>query len=65
MGDMEYGSTPVIDYRGKWPYYPPIFSKRYGIRVRGEYDDGNDSWLKMNGNPHEWAISFHDGKMMT
>ena len=23
------------------------------------YDNGNDDWLKMNGNPNEWAVGFH------
>lgn len=62
---MVYGPSPQLDYRGKWPYYLPILAKRFGIRVRGEYDSGNDAWLKMDGNPNEWAVSFHGVRNVT
>ena len=26
------------------------------------YDKGNDDWLKMNGNPNEWAVGFHGSR---
>ena len=26
------------------------------------YDNGNDDWLAMNGNPREWAVAFHGSK---
>lgn len=56
---MTYGPDPQLDFRGNWPYYLPVRAKRFGLRVRTEYDEGNDDWLKMNGNPYEWAVAFH------
>ena len=47
---MNYGPIPQLDIRGRWHYYLPVLAKRYGLRVSGEYDQGNDDWLKMNGN---------------
>ena len=51
-GNMSYGPNPKLDYRGGWPYYLPILAQRFGLKVTGEYDEGNDDWLKMNGNEH-------------
>ena len=46
--------------RGGMPYYQPNSNWiRLGLRVKGRYDDGNDDWLMMNGNPREWAVAFH------
>ena len=46
--------------RGGMPYYQPNSNWiRLGLRVKGRYDDGNDDWLMMNGNPREWAVGFH------
>lgn len=35
----------MIDERGGWPYFFPVKCKRYGLGVRGLYDNGNDAWL--------------------
>ena len=24
-----------------------------------EYDNGNNDWIAMNGNPKEWAVAYH------
>ena len=56
---MEYHNFVFKDVRGGWPYYLPLFCKRYGLRVSGQYDDRSDAWLKMNANPQEWAVAFH------
>ena len=45
--------------RGKWPYYQPITSARYGIKCFGLFDKGSNAWLRMNGSPGEWAVGFH------
>ena len=46
--------------RGGFDYYQPSAPwKRIGLNVKSKYDNGNDDWLKMNGNPREWAVAFH------
>eukprot|EP01091_Cochliopodium_minus_P013177 TRINITY_DN4178_c0_g1_i1.p1 TRINITY_DN4178_c0_g1~~TRINITY_DN4178_c0_g1_i1.p1 ORF type:complete len:527 (-),score=154.75 TRINITY_DN4178_c0_g1_i1:19-1599(-) len=53
--DEENGKTYE---RGGLIYYQPSNQwRRYGLRVMGVYE--NDDWLKMDGNPNEWAIAFH------
>ena len=56
------------DYRGKikkngvlekFPYYFPIGFKGYSLNVIDQYDNGNDSWLRMDGNPNEWCVLYH------
>ncbi len=27
-----------------------------------QYDNGDDTWLMMNGKPREWAVAFHGVK---
>jgi hypothetical protein len=34
-----------------------VKAKRFGIKVINVYED--DDWLKMDGNPKEWAVTFH------
>ena len=49
--------------RGGMTYYQPNSNWiRLGLRVKGRYDNGNDDWLMMNGNPREWAVAFHGSK---
>jgi hypothetical protein len=51
-----------IDTRGGLPYYQPEKGTRYGLNVSKKYDNGDDKWLEMNGNPGEWCIGFHGVK---
>lgn len=41
----------MIDRRGGWPYFLPVKCSRYGLNVKGNYDGGNDDWLKMDERP--------------
>ena len=68
----------MIDMRGKrnpedWPthqqniggftYYPPTHNwVGYGLKVLGQYDNGNDDWFIMDGNVNEWAVAYHGTK---
>lgn len=62
-GDRTFSNEcSQIDFRGGFPYYQPIKCKRFGIKVSGLYDKGNDDWLKMDGNPGEWAVTYHGVK---
>ena len=60
-GDFKFPSgNGDKQMRGGMPYYQPNSNwTRIGLRVRRRYDNGNDDWLKMDGNPHEWAVGFH------
>ena len=50
QGNIEFGNSASIQTRGGWPYYPPVFCKRYGLNVSKKYDNGSDQWLLMDGN---------------
>ena len=68
-------SPDMLDERGnrdpsEWPsstekrggknYYPPDRDwVGYGLKVLYQYDNGNNDWIAMDGNPNEWAVAFH------
>jgi hypothetical protein len=46
--------------RGKMIYNPPKHNwVGYGLKVWDKYDNGNNDWIGMNGNPNEWAVAYH------
>jgi len=46
--------------RGGVNYNPPGDNwYGYGLKVLDEYDNGNNDWIAMNGNPKEWAVAYH------
>ena len=46
--------------RGGLEYFPPDSNwVGYGLRVLNQYDNGNNDWIQMNGNPNEWAVAYH------
>ena len=49
----------VNEKRGGYPYTPPIGWIGFGLKVRGNYDNGNDDWLNYDGNKNEWAVAYH------
>ena len=51
-------------YRGEKLYYRPYGWKRYGLKVLGKYDNGDNTWLGENGIrtiscSGEWPVSYH------
>jgi hypothetical protein len=44
--------------RGGENYYPPVGWWRYGLRVFGKYDNGNNNWLSFDNRPGEWCIAY-------
>ena len=60
-GDFRFPNTNGDTLkRGGMVYYQPNSNWiRLGLRVKGRYDNGNDDWLMMDGNPREWAVAFH------
>ena len=51
-----YGQNQI---RGTHKYIPPLGWKGFGLKVLDKYDNGNNDWIKMDGNPNEWAIAYH------
>jgi len=46
--------------RGEMPYNPPTNKWiGYGLKVWDQYDNGNNDWIAMDGNPNEWAVVYH------
>lgn len=48
--------------RGGQPYKIPIGWKRFAVKVAGKFDNGDNTWMKMNGTPGEWAVAYHGTK---
>ena len=48
--------------KGGFDYNPPNGWIGIGLNVLGKYDNGNDDWVKDNGNKNEWAVSYHNTK---
>ena len=40
-------------------YIPPIGYKGYGLKVKGLYDNGDDTWLGYTNEVGEWYIAYH------
>jgi hypothetical protein len=54
----EWPDSPQV--RGGMTYYPPTHNWiGYGLKVLDQYDNGNNDWIAMDGNPNEWAVAFH------
>lgn len=55
-------------FRGNQPYHRPLSCYRFGLRVLGRYDGGNNTWLgpppqfygnpRYENHPNEWPVSF-------
>ena len=46
--------------RGGVDYSPPGNNwVGFGLRVLGQYDNGNNEWIGNNGSPKEWAVAYH------
>ena len=40
-------------------YDPPLGYKGYGLKVSGQYDNGDDTWLGYTNQQGEWYIAYH------
>ena len=45
--------------RGNKPYYPPIGWIGFGLREKGYYDGGNDTWIENNNSRGEWCVVYY------
>jgi hypothetical protein len=53
------GNCVKGESRGTQLYFPPKGWYRYGLKVNGRYDNGNDIWLGMSNIPGEWCVAYH------
>ena len=44
---------------GNQRYYPPYGWTCYEFNIYLKYDNGDDTWMKMEGKKGEWAIAYH------
>ena len=45
--------------RGRKDYDPPLGWIGIGLKVKGIYDNGNDTWIGMNNVEGEWCVAYH------
>lgn len=48
-GDLTFNTLQKgvqIERRGGLPYYMPVVGKKYGLKIYGIYDNGDNSWLR-------------------
>lgn len=50
---------PRVLIRGGAEYEVPLGWKRYAVRVAGNYDDGDNAWMSLDGREGEWAVAYH------
>jgi len=43
--------------RGGVDYYVPIGCKRFAVKVKGKYDGGDNTWMRMDDKG--WAVAYH------
>jgi hypothetical protein len=58
-GNKTPDGYPTGQKRGTYDYIPPTGWKGFGLKVLDKYDQGNNNWLAMDGNPEEWAVAYH------
>jgi len=55
---MSPGEAP-LERRGGVLYKTPAGWKRIALKVWDKYDDGDNTWLGMEGKEGEWAVAYH------
>jgi hypothetical protein len=60
--DFRIAANIVHEKRGGLTYDSPAGFMRYGLKVSGHFDGGNDTWLGMSNSPGEWAVAYHGTK---
>ena len=61
-GNYDFTINADVQKRGGLEYHQPKGWKRFGLKVKGNFDQGDDAWLAMDGNNKEWAVGFHGTK---
>eukprot|EP00927_Polykrikos_kofoidii_P078437 TRINITY_DN75257_c0_g1_i1.p1 TRINITY_DN75257_c0_g1~~TRINITY_DN75257_c0_g1_i1.p1 ORF type:complete len:504 (+),score=65.30 TRINITY_DN75257_c0_g1_i1:99-1610(+) len=52
-----------ISRRGGVLYREPFGWKRFAIKCKDKFDDGDDTWMGLNGDEGEWAVAYHGAPM--
>ena len=58
QGNRKYG-WGVGEKRAGIDYEPPIGWNGIGLKVKGRYDNGDDTWIGMSNAPGEWCVAYH------
>jgi len=61
-GNFDFTNYGEKQVRGQLDYFQPKGWMRTGLNVMDKYDDKNNDWFAMDGNPNEWAVGFHGFK---
>ena len=57
-GNRKYG-WGIGEQRAGINYDPPLGWTGIGLKVKGKYDNGDDTWIGMNNVPGEWCVAYH------
>ena len=57
-GNNQNGGWGIGEERGGEKYIPPLDWIGYGLKVRGKYDNGDDTWLGYNKKEGVFAIAY-------
>ena len=57
-GNRKYGWA-IGEKRGGFDYDPPNGWTGIGLRVKGRYDNGDDTWIGMSNVKGEWCVAYH------
>lgn len=62
--NYEYKEYDKVKYmRGGREYLRPYGWYRFGLKIRGKYDNGDDKWLGDNNSEGEWVNAYHGTKI--
>ena len=50
---------PIGEKRGGKDYDSPQGWNGIGLKVKGKYDNGDDTWIGMANVPGEWCVAYH------
>ena len=57
-GNRKYG-WGIGEQRAGINYDPPLGWTGIGLKVKGKYDNGDDTWIGMNNVKGEWCVAYH------
>ena len=58
IGNRLNGGWSVDQKRGGEDYIPPIGWDGYGLKVKGKFDNGDDTWLDKTGKEGEFSVAY-------
>jgi hypothetical protein len=61
--DLRSRKEAPLQRRGGVLYREPVGWKRFAIKSKGVYDNGDNTWMKMSGEEGEWGVAYHGTAM--